>query len=188
MKKNLQNYFLTVSVISVRLFLTATLLCLLPKQIWSQKRQLSPSAKVSKIAFIDQSRLRKDYKAFSNAKEKIAKDNEFDNKAFDRDLKLLEEQTKNQLRLDSLSGGANHTNIINQATAKRNEIVNNHQLNQKKRNQERIALMQDFERKIVLAIEATVSEGGFTDVQALGKEPPVQRGINVTDLILKKLN
>ncbi len=170
MKKNFSSHFLKAVDIPVRLCLIATVLFLQPKQSWSQKRQLSPSAKVSKIAFIDHSKLRKDFKAFSSAKEKIAKDNDADKKTFDRALKLLDEQTKEQLRLDSLSGATNHNNIINQATAKRNEIVNNHQLEQKKRNQERIILMQDYEKKIVLAIDAIVSEGGFTDVQPLRKD------------------
>ena len=83
---------------------------------------------------------------------------------------------------------------MQQADSRRSGISGNYQLNQKKRNQEKITLMQQYEQKIQAAIQAVVTEGGYTDIKPLvkdkekDKEAPEQRSIDITDLILKKLN
>lgn len=170
-----------------------TLLCLvafstMPKEAWTQKRQLVASDTVKRVAYIDHSRLRKEYKAFADLMKKTSKENESRKKMHEETLRTLEGQTAKILKSDSLGGGKNHDKILSQEGIKRNEAEASYQANLKKRFQSRNELLKEYERKITLAIEAVVAEGGFTDVKPLAKEPSETRGRNITDLILKKLN
>ena len=55
-------------------------------------------------------------------------------------------------------------------------------------NAERTVIMKKYEQKIVLAIDAVVSEKGFTNVVPLSDKLIEQDGTNITDTILEKLN
>lgn len=169
------------------LFLISFLL-LIPDSVYSQKKQLVPSNKVEKIAFIDHSRVRKEYKEFNTAKDKLAKDNEAKRKSFEQSLKILEQHTKEQLNIDSLSGGRAREQIISEAASKRLVIVNNFQSEQKIRNDEKVSLSRHYEQKIITAIESIIIEKGITDVKSLVKQSAETRRMDITDLILEQLN
>lgn len=172
----------------LQILLLLSAVFVLPDEAISQKRQLTPSDTVSKVAFIDHSRLRKEYKAFSEAMKELSKENDSKKKTFDESLKVLENQTSKQLKSDSLKGGKDYEKISSQASVKRKETTTIYQADLKKRFQGRNILFKEYERKIVLAIESVVSEGGFTEVKPFIKEPFEKRGTNITDQILKKLN
>lgn len=118
---------------------------LFPTQASAQKKLLVPSGKVVKIAFLDHQRLRKEYHAFSTAKQKLVMENK--------------------------AGLKGQSNITPQ-----------------KRTQQRQELMKEYEMKIAAAINAVVAEGGFTEVKPLEKNNTSERGIDITGLVLKKLN
>lgn len=153
------------------------------------QHQLTASGKVTRVAYIDHSRLRKEFKEFAAAWQKLGKENTADKKSMEQALELLDKQTKEQLTQDSLNGGGSRSQIISLDSSRRSEIIQKNQLEQAKRNQDRITLMQEYEQKINAAIDAVVAEGGFTDVRPLIKDQPdKKRGIEITDLLLKKLN
>lgn len=160
MIKDLKKYFSKKFYASIQCFTIMVTLCLILNQSWAQKRQLTASDKINKVAVIDHSRLRKEYKEFAVSKEKLAKENKSEKEKFEKEL----------------------------PSGNRTEITNKYQMNQKKRNQDRIAITQEYELKINAAIAAIVSEGGFTEVKSLVKDSSVNRRIDITDLVLKKLN
>ncbi len=153
------------------------------------QHQLTASDKVTKVAYIDHSRLRKEFKEFAAARQKLAEENVADKKSMEQALQLLDKQTKDQLAQDSLNGGGGRAQIMSQDSSRRSEIIQKNQLAQAKRNRDRIAVMQEYERKINAAVDAVVTEGGFTDIRPLVQDQPERkRGIEITDLLLKKLN
>lgn len=171
-----------------RLLFVFSFLLLLTAIGTAQKRQLTPSSKVVKIALVDHSRLRKEYREFAAARDKWAQESAAQRKSFEQSLQTLEQQTAEQLRLDSLSGGKDREQILSQAAAKRSELTGLFQAAQKKRYGERMTLAQRYERKITLALDSIVAEGGFTQAQPLSKEASSIKGRDITDLILQKLN
>ncbi|THU33564.1 hypothetical protein FAM09_25800 [Niastella caeni] len=48
--------------------------------------------------------------------------------------------------------------------------------------------LQQYELKIIAAIRYVASRGGFTDVKPIPKDSTAQTGIDITNLILQKLN
>lgn len=154
----------------------------------TQKKQLTASSKVSKVGYIDHHALRMGYKAFNDAKHKIANEQIAAKKSFDQSTQIVEQQANQLLEQDSLLGGKNRQQILNDASYKSSKLALDFQEGQKKRNQDRMAIMEEYEKKIRLAIDNVVSEVGFTDVKALDKTTVIQNGINITDLVLKKLN
>jgi hypothetical protein len=154
----------------------------------AQKKPLTPSAKVIKTAFVDDAKLRKEYREFVSAKAVQTQENFAQRKIYDQAISTLEQQTKEELSGDSLRGGGGRESILNRAASKRAELTQRYQEAQKKRHSERMALVQQYERKITLAIDQVLTEGGFTEVKALTKESSLQRRRDITDLILQKLN
>lgn len=188
MHKDLLAYLIKIKQVIVYMYIIIGLLFLLPICSWSQKKQLNPSGKVVKVAFVDHSKLRKDYKSFAAAKEKISKENEVSKKYFEQQLQLLDKQTKDLLKADSLKGGKTRDKIQKDADTKKSDILNAYQSDQKKRNQERITLSQEYEKRIISAMDDVVSKGGYTDVRTTVKDTSSKKGIDITDSILKKLN
>lgn len=164
------------------------MMALLPHSGWSQKRQLNASDTVKKIAYIDHSQLRKEYKAFGKALIEMSNTNAVKKKLHETFLKDLETATAKRLKADSIKGGKDRELIKERAANERTTKVNAYQTDLKMRHDERSKLIREYEQKIALAIDAVVTEGGFTEVKPLEKEPFKIRGKNVTDLILKKLN
>ena len=173
---------------TIRLIFFVGTFLTLSVQGWSQKKQLTASDKVIKIGLIDHSRLRKEFKAFDSARISMAKVNKSKKVSFEQALQLIEQQAKDQLKRDSLSGGKKREQVISLFDSKRSALINDYQSDQKKRIEDRIALMREYERQITVAIDKVVSEGGFTDVRPLGKDSTNSKGVNITELILKKLN
>lgn len=181
------SFICVIIIFSISVFFSAP--------VYAQgKKQLTPAAKAVKTGLIDQLRLRKEYKAYDAAREKLAKENQAEKKSFDQQLLLIDKQTQKQLKQDSLKGGKGRAGIVQHADDRRSAINGSHQLAQKKRHQDRIALMQQYEQKIQAAIQAVMMEGGFTDVKPLSKDKEKDKAANgpgsidITDLVLKKLN
>jgi len=168
------------------LTMLAAFLC--PLHVSGQKKQLTPSGKVEKIAFIDHIRLRKEYHAFATAKKQLATEGETENKSLTKELSQIDFQAKDQLKRDSLHGSKKQQQIIDNTSLKKTELYNQFQSSQHLRTQKRLALMKEYETKITTAISAVVAEGGYTDVKPLDKNTTNERGTNITDLVLKKLN
>ena len=185
---DLKRRFTRILRTAVYLILILNVLFLLPHKGWSQKRQLTASNKAVKIGYIDHSTVRKQFIAFAAAKERIAKEHLAEKRSLEQSIQLLNQQTKEQLRLDSLSGGQNQLQILNAADAKKSQLQSSFKDAQKRRHEERNILMQNYEKKIVSAIDAVISEGGFTEIKPFDPNATGQRGINITDLVLKKLN
>lgn len=161
---------------------------LLPHNTQAQKRELQPSNKVQKVAFIDHSRLRREFKTLTLARETSRQKWMASKKDLDNSLQAQESQARQLLKQDSLSKGKKKALIMQESDQKKQLLLSNYQLSQKKMFQDRSALLQECERKITLAIGQVVSEGGFTEIKPLPEEKNSQKGIDITDLILKKLN
>lgn len=175
-------------IIFFQLLLLAGCLLFLPREASAQKKQLTPSDKVKKIALVDHSRLRKEYKGLADALQKLSHEGRARQKAFDESLGSLAEQERKQLKADSVRGGKKQGKIASDISARRSTLMSAYLSAMKRKNEEKINLMREYERKITLAIDAVVAEGGFTEVRQATKETPKERSVDVTDLILKKLN
>lgn len=175
-----------------RLTLIVCFLCLFffsSFNAFSQGRTLSPSTKVSKIALIDQSKLRKGYRAYGEVISNGRNDKKLQQEGYEAMLESIELQTKKQLKEDSLQGGQNRNGILTAAANKRNEARQKFEAGLKKLFNNRVLLLQELEKKITLAIDQVVAEGGYTDIQAVSQAPTAEKkGTDITALILKKLN
>ncbi len=147
-------------LVSLQLVLSLSIFSLMPKQGLAQKKQLTASNKITKVAYIDHSLLRREYRAFADTMQKMSSDNNSKKKSYDESLSALEMQTNIQLRADSLSGGINHEKIIALALDKRNEIITTYQADLKKRTQDRARFMHVHEQKLGLADESIILERG----------------------------
>ena len=172
-----------------KLFLLTIFFQLLVSNVIAQKQPLTASSKVVKIAVIDPVRLRKEYKEFANEKEKSAKENENIKKTKDETLRTLEQQVKEELRVDSLSGKGKPGEIVKRAETKRKSILKDFEVAQQQRKERNAVMAKKYEHLIQMAIDQVVAEGGFTDVRLPFKDASsTTRSIEVTNLILKKLN
>jgi Skp family chaperone for outer membrane proteins len=180
------EFFLFNPAFRVLYFLIVSMGLYVP--LHAQKKQLSPSAKVVKIAYLDPSLLRKNYRAFYDARTKLTTENDAEKKAYEKSMKALDEQTAKLLKKDSVSRDNKRIQIINDAASKRAKLSLDFEAGQSKRNDERLALISKYEKEIVLAIDKVVTEGGYTDVRPIVKGTVTQDGTNITDKVLSKLN
>ena len=159
---------------------------LIPPPTWSQKNQLAYDAS-SKIALVDHSRIRNEYKAFCLAKTTMSNAHIAKKKAFDNSIKDLDAQEKFQLKADAKKGSKNKDLIIRRHAARKAQLIKTYKAEQKKMNESSKAQLRAYENKIVAVIEIVVSRGGFTEVKAL-KNGETRSGIDITIMILEKLN
>ncbi len=124
--------------------LTIFILIVLPGQTWSQQKQLTASNKVVKIAYLDHSRLRKEYTAYTEAMKKFSQEYTAGKLLLDQALQLLNQQTSEQLKLDSLNGAKNQQQIINNAADKRLQLTTAFQARQQKNSYERVRTENHF--------------------------------------------
>jgi hypothetical protein len=160
----------------------------IPTDSCAQKRELTVLGKVVKIGLVDHSELRKEFRAYAAARVAMATENQEKRKAFMQALQALEQQTAQQVAADSAKGGGQREQIISGAAVRRAAMEKMFKDEERRRNSDRIALTQEYERKIQLAIEAVVNEGGFTDIKPLFKDSTAPKGVNITSLLLQKLN
>jgi len=172
----------------LQLILGFITLSILPKLSAAQKKQLTPSDKVVKIAYIDHSRIRREYKAFSELIITMSNANAERKKLYAESLQVLKKQVAKKIKSDSLDGEKNKEKIISQFAEKEQVITNTYQVYVAEKFQERAKLLQEYEVKIAVAIGAIVSEDGFTDVKPIETKTIQLSGADITDLILKKLN
>lgn len=168
--------------------ITVCLLSFIPTKSEAQKKQLVAVNKVEKIAFVDPARLRRDCQAFKSARERLSQQWYTMKAAYELEVKNHDAAIQEQLRLDSLTGMNKHNQIIKEAQSKKGILLRVYQAQQKKLHQEQLAVMDEYERKITLAIDEVVSKGGYTEVKAFIKNGVTDKGTDITDSILKKLN
>jgi uncharacterized protein YbbC (DUF1343 family) len=130
----------------------------------TQKNPITPVHTTGKIALLDHSRVRKEYKA----------------------LRLVADSVKHEW--DLLKNKENHIKQDSMDDAKRQALLDVCENEKKQFLQKRGARIQQYESKIIEAISKVVAEGGFTDVQPIYKDKPVPGGTDITDKVLNKLN
>lgn len=163
-------------------------IALMSVSAWSQKKQLHPSGKITRIAWIDPKLLHKNYTEYKNLRDSLAAANTADKNVLQKSLQDLDQQTATLLRQDSVTGSQNRQQILSNANAKRSQLITNFQFRQKTRNDFRVSANQDYERRIVLAVESVQNEGGFTEIRPLEMATKTDNVVDVTSLVLKKLN
>jgi hypothetical protein len=154
--------------------------------LWSQQTQFA-SESPSKTALVDQYRVRKDYKALYNAREKMVELHLAAKRSFDTAIKELDDEREQRLSEDAKTGGRNRGTILKEAAAKRSQLTSTYYAQQKSINENMTAQMRAYENKISAVIEILVAQGGFKEVKAL-KAGENQKGIDITSLVLEKLN
>jgi hypothetical protein len=168
--------------------LIITLALQFPLQVWSQQRkQLKSVDMPAKFAFVDGIRLRKEYRAYSAAKDSLYKDAVAKRKAFNEVKQQLKMETKKQLKKDSLEGGKKKELIAGNAASKQSELEYKYITEGKQRTQARLALVKSYEDKMRAAIQRVMAEGVYTELRPL-KDSSILKGTNITDLVLVKLN
>lgn len=160
----------------------------LPQIVFGQKKELIVSNNVSKVAYVDHSIIRKEYKEYSLAKVTLAKEARAVKEALNQALYSLEEKYLKEIKIDSLDGGTKKEQIIKKYQADKTKLHTDYNLAQKKLNEDRIALTQKFEKEISTAIDKIITEEGLTDVQQITPNTKVPEGRNITWKILEKLN
>jgi Skp family chaperone for outer membrane proteins len=159
---------------------------MIPAHGWAQKKQLTPVSAPLRIAFIDPAKLRKDYRAYSAAKDSMYKSGIAQRKSFETAKHQLDEQIKKQLKKDNVEG-TKQNQLPDNGTASRTALETKYVAEIKQRNTDRIALMKNYEDKINNAMQTVMAEGAYTDLKTL-KDTTGLKGTDITDIILKKLN
>jgi Skp family chaperone for outer membrane proteins len=130
----------------------------------SEPQRLTPVHTGDKIALLDHSRLRKNYKAFQLMRDSA----QLEWQALEKKEELIKADSTDDAKKQAL---------LNACQSERRQFL-----------QKRDALIQQYESKIRDAIAKVVAEGGFTDVQPIHKDKPVTNGTDITDKVLNKLN
>jgi hypothetical protein len=160
---------------------------LIPSALWSQKSQIASNNEISKIALVDYSRVRNEYRSFRLAKEMILKSQSEKEKLFRWSVAQLEAQKKTDLKTDAKKGGTNKKTITEKSDAKKAQITAKYNAEQKRLSQNMKAQMQAYENKIIVVTQILVSRDGFTELKAI-RTGESQKGIDITRMILEKLN
>jgi hypothetical protein len=132
-----------------------------PLHGWAQGKQLKPVDMPAKFAFVDGAKLRKEYRAYTAAKDSMFKDGMAKRKSFNEARK--------------------------QPGANQSELDNKHAAEAKLQSQARQAFMKTYEDKMRAAIQLVMAQGVYTELRPL-KDSANVKGTNITDLILAKLN
>ncbi len=154
----------------------------------SQKKALLASTKIVKVGYLEPSRVRNDFSKFTKAKEKLTHENKTNKYSYDSAVQELDKRILDKLIKDSLTGGKEKNKILDEGNTQRSNLEKQYKQSQRLLNSKRIALTQKFEGEINEAISLVISENGLTDVQAFQKDTLGNRKLNITDLVLKKLN
>jgi hypothetical protein len=167
--------------------LLVTLLLQAPLHGWAQEKQHLTPVNYQKIAFVDGERLRTAYVAYAAAKEKMYKDFMEKKRSFDETIRVLDQQTKERLKKDSVHKLQQRQQISDKAIASRAELQNTYMAGLKQRGENRKALTKNYEDKIREAIQAVMRKEAFTGLQTK-KESAGITAIDITDKVLEKLN
>lgn len=172
-------------VITYLTFISVLMSCLVVHtSVFSQTK---PSKSPEHIAFLDHIKLRKDYPHYAAEREVQLK--KFSDLKINHEKKLKDEQT-NLLELiaaDSITGGRKKQELEGNSARKIGELEANLAKAKKKVHEENIKLMQNFEKRIVTAIDEVVREKGYTDVKPVQMDTPKENTDDITNLVLKKL-
>jgi Skp family chaperone for outer membrane proteins len=162
--------------------LLATLFC------HGQSRQLSPGDKVTKIGLVDHSKIRNSYTAFTKAKESLAKQHVTNTQLYTSSLQELQKMEEKALSLDMATGGANQEKIKQDFVVQKAALLKKYKSQQEELNLQRMNMTKAYEQKILEVINSVISQRGFTDIKPLLPNDKDQKGENITDLIIEKLN
>jgi chemotaxis response regulator CheB len=161
---------------------------------WSQESQLAYDGSTkaeyystSKIALVDHSRVRNQYKAYCAAKVKMSNAMAAKKKSRDQSIKDLEAEKIKELKADAKKGGKNKQHIINKFESQKAKIKTRYNREQKEISENNKAQMRAYDNKINAVIAILVSQGGFTEVKPY-KTSLSQYGVDITSMVLEKLN
>jgi len=107
--------------------------------------------------------------------------------AFETARQQLDKESKEQLKKDSTSGGKQKGLILNNTTAKQNELANNYSTQLRQRRQKGQAAINDYEKKINDAVQLVMAQGLYTQLKTPKNSSGI-KGTDITDLVLRKLN
>jgi len=158
-----------------------------PTHVWAQKKMLTPVDLPVKIAIADFTRIRNDYKAYHAYKDSLFKAIMVQRTAFETARQQLDKESKEQLKKDSTSGGKQKGLILNNTTAKQNELANNYSTQLRQRRQKGQAAINDYEKKINDAVQLVMAQGLYTQLKTPKNSSGI-KGTDITDLVLRKLN
>jgi Skp family chaperone for outer membrane proteins len=158
---------------------------IIPVPVLSQTR---PAKAPEHIAYLDHSKVRKDFLAYAAAKSVQMKKLADLKIKQDSRLQAQQQTFRELIAADSLSGGKARKELEAENAKKLAELETQLMTEKKQIQEENVAVMKSFEKKIVEAIGAVVREKGFTDVKPIGKDIPADNKDDITALVLKKLN
>jgi hypothetical protein len=152
----------------------------------AQTSHLTP-VNYQKFAFVDVEKVRIGYIEYAAAKEKIRKEFVEKKKSYQDACSELEQQTKAQLKKDSIYKLQQRQQISDKADAKRMELHNQFMAGVKQQGTNRMALTKTYEEKIKTAVITVMREGAFTGMRSI-KDSAGVAAIDITDKVLQKLN
>jgi Skp family chaperone for outer membrane proteins len=173
-------------------FLFLVVLCssalILCTDTYGQKRQLSPATQISKIGFVDHSKVRSSYTAFQKSKDSIAKLHTTNTATYNISLSDLQKKEEKALSLDMSKGGKNQDKIKQEYAAQKEILLKNYQKQQQELNVLRISITGVHETRILEVMNTVISQKGFTDVKPFIKGDKDQKGEDITETVIEKLN
>lgn len=187
MKKKINNFsFQNLLAFKLSFLLLAAML--MPQITFSQGKVLTQSIKVKKTGFLDHSIVRKEYKAYADKLKQFAIESTSEKNKLEKVLSVINIEAEKKIKQDSLVGNNKRDRLIDEYNERRKTVLKEYQTKLKQINQAKQAFMQACEQKIKFAIDAVLNEGGFTDIKPIGKDINWKEGIDITKLVLKKLN
>ena len=188
MNVNLSLFRKAITTKSLLFFLFCNFFLLAFNNSFSQKRQLSPSDKVTKIGLVDHSKIRNSYIAFVKSKDSLAKQHQTTTSTYTSSLRDLQKQEENKLNIDISKGGNNQEKIKQDYAAQKAALLKSYNNQQHGLNLRRMNITNEYEQKILIVINSVIVQKGFTEIKQLLINDKDQNGEDITDLIIEKLN
>lgn len=140
----------------------------------------------TKIAYINQSRLRNEFKDYQKSIKDIKDTWHKTMQSYQGDIQKSDSAYQSQIKRDSTS--TNDKDGILQYENERNALKDNYKNKLDEIVQQRRSNMDTYEQRIIKAVEEAILQGTFVEVRNRYKNTNVADGQDITDQILKKLN
>lgn len=141
-----------------------------------------------RVAYLDHSLLRNEFKEYRNAKEKQAQEYQSLKADYQQKIKDIDKAHQEAILADSLSGGKQKKELEESTKKKKEELEADVAKSKKAVYDESLKIMKLYENKIKEAVIEVINENALIDVKPLEKGNPEQKNRDITLLILKKLN
>jgi len=140
----------------------------------------------TKIAYVDQSRLRNEFKDYKKSNKELKDKWQKVMNSYQLDIKKSDSLYQGQIKIDSLA--SSDISYVLKYENERKALKDKYQkqldgiLKQRKSN------IGSYEQKIIKAVEEAILQGTFVEVRNRYKNTNVADGQDITDEILNKLN